>query len=225
MLETIGEILPLAVVIAISPTPIVATILMLLSPRARSTGIGFLVGWIVALLVQLAIFSALSNLLPGPSEDGSSPVSGALKILIGVALVVLGIRKWTARSGEKDKDDAAEPAWMKRIDTLTGRGAIVFGMLLGANPKNILLALAAGVTIGSSGLTLGEEIGSAAAFVGIAAITVAVPVIVYLAAARHMQAPLIAVRTWLVANNATVMSVQSLVIGVVVIGAGIGSFS
>ena len=223
MLETIGEILPLAVVIAISPIPIVATILMLLSPRARSTGIGFLVGWIVALLVQLAIFSALSTLLPGPSEDGSSPVSGILKIVIGVALVVLGIRKWTARPGAKD--DAAEPAWMKRIDTLTGRGAIVFGMLLGANPKNVLLALAAGVTIGSSGLTLGEEIGAAAAFVGLAAITVAVPVIVYLAAARHMQAPLIAVRTWLVANNATVMSVQSLVIGVVVIGAGIGSFS
>lgn len=39
-----------------------------------------------------------------------------------------------------------------------------------------------------------------------------------------MAAPLEALRKWLVHNNATVMSVLLLVIGVVVIGKGIGSF-
>ena len=35
----IGEILPLAVGIAISPIPIIAAILMLLSPRAKGTSV------------------------------------------------------------------------------------------------------------------------------------------------------------------------------------------
>lgn len=221
MSDVIGEILPLAVVIALSPIPIVATILMLLSPRARSTGIGFLVGWVVAVMLLLVIFSALSNLLPRPDPEGSSPVSAALKIVIGAALVALGIRKWTRRPGAGES--AAEPAWMARVDSMTGGRAVMFGMLLGANPKNLLLALAAGVAIGSSGLTISEEVIAAAVFTAVAAASVAIPVLVYLAAARHMRAPLVAVRSWLVANNATVMSVQSLVIGVVVIGAGIGN--
>lgn len=221
MSDVIGEILPLAVVIALSPIPIVATILMLLSPRARSTGVGFLVGWIVAVIVLLFAFSALSNLLPGPDPDGASPIAAVLKIVIGAALVALGIRKWIARPGSGD--ETKEPAWMARVDTMTGRGAILFGMLLGANPKNVLITLAAGVTIGSSGITIAEEAVAAAVFTAVAAASVAIPVFGYLAAARHLQAPLVAVRRWLVDNNATVMSVQSLIIGVVVIGAGIGN--
>jgi hypothetical protein len=39
-----------------------------------------------------------------------------------------------------------------------------------------------------------------------------------------MAGPLESLRTWLVHNNATVMAVLLLVIGVVVIGKGIGSF-
>ena len=221
MSDVIGEILPLAVVIALSPIPIVATILMLLSPRARSTGIGFLVGWIVAVMVLVAVFSALSNLLPAPDSEGSSPVSAVLKIVIGTALVVLGIRKWTGRAGRDEL--ASEPAWMARVDSMSGRGAVLFGMLLGANPKNVLVALAAGVAIGSSGLTIPEEAIAGALFTAVAAASVAIPVIIYLAAAGRMHAPLVTVRGWLVENNATVMSVQSLVIGVVVIGAGIGN--
>lgn len=221
MSDVIGEILPLAVVIALSPIPIVAIILMLLSPRARSTGIGFLVGWIVAVVVLLVIFSALSNLLPAPDPGGASPVAAVLKIVIGGALVSLGVRRWIRRPD--GGDEVGEPSWMARVDSITGSGAIVFGMLLGANPKNILLALAAGVTIGSSGLTVTEEVVAAAVFTVVAAASVAVPVVIYLTAARHMQAPLVAIRAWLVTNNATIMSVQSIVIGVVVIGAGIGT--
>ena len=38
--SVIGEILPLAVGIAISPIPIIAAILMLLSPKAKATAWG-----------------------------------------------------------------------------------------------------------------------------------------------------------------------------------------
>jgi hypothetical protein len=49
-------------------------------------------------------------------------------------------------------------------------------------------------------------------------------VISYLSTASRMAAPLASLRTWLVHNNAAVMAVLLLVIGVVVIGKGIGSY-
>jgi uncharacterized protein YybS (DUF2232 family) len=61
-------------------------------------------------------------------------------------------------------------------------------------------------------------------FVIIAACTVAVPVIGYLLAASRLTAPLQQLRTWLVQNNAVVMSVLLLVIGIVVIGKGLANF-
>ena len=61
-------------------------------------------------------------------------------------------------------------------------------------------------------------------FTLIAASSVAVPVIAYLVASARMAGPLESLRAWLVHNNATVMAVLLLVIGVVVIGKGIGNF-
>lgn len=59
----------------------------------------------------------------------------------------------------------------------------------------------------------------------IAASTVTVPVISYLAARDRMAQPLESLRGWLEQNNATVMAVLLLVIGVVLLGEGIGGLS
>lgn len=97
-------------------------------------------------------------------------------------------------------------------------------LLSGLNPKNLLMGAAAGVVIGSAGLSAGQSAGAILVYTAIAASTVAIPVIAYLAASARMAAPLRALHTWLVHNNATVMAVLLLVIGVAVIGKGIGSF-
>ena len=114
---------------------------------------------------------------------------------------------------------------MAAIDTMTTTRGFILGFVLAAvNPKNLLMAVGAGVTIGTAGLEVGEIVVVTLIFVVIAAITVALPVIAYLAASSKMAAPLEALRGWLVQNNATVMAVLLLVIGVVMIGKGIGSF-
>jgi Sap, sulfolipid-1-addressing protein len=61
-------------------------------------------------------------------------------------------------------------------------------------------------------------------FVLLAACTVIIPVIGYLIASARLAGPLDKLREWLVENNATIMAVLLLVIGVAVIGKGIGSF-
>ena len=46
-----GDLLPLAVGVAISPVPVIAVILMLLSRQAARTGTGFLAGWVAGIVV------------------------------------------------------------------------------------------------------------------------------------------------------------------------------
>jgi hypothetical protein len=84
------------------------------------------------------------------------------------------------------------------------------------------MGMAAGVTIGAAELTLGNNIIVIAVFTVIAASTVAVPVIAYLIAPQKVRGPLDGMKAWLQANNATVMAVLLLVIGVGLIGQGIG---
>jgi threonine/homoserine/homoserine lactone efflux protein len=114
---------------------------------------------------------------------------------------------------------------MAAIDDMTAGRGFVLGLLLSAvNPKNLLMAAGAGVTVGTATLPVGETTVVIVVFTLVAASSVAIPVIAYLVASSRMAGPLEALRVWLVHNNATVMAVLLLVIGVVVIGKGIGSF-
>ncbi len=212
----IGDILPLALGVAISPIPIIAAILMLFSPRAAATSTGFLIGWVVGIVVATGIFTALAGSI-GSGGD-SSGWSGWTKIVLGVLLLSVGLRQFRGRH-----DKHGTPKWMSAIDSLNFGKALGLGFLLSAiNPKNLLMAVAAGVAIGSAGLSVGSDVVVIAIFTVIAASTVAVPVIAYLVARERMRGPLDAMKAWLEENNATVMAVLILVIGVVLIGKGIG---
>lgn len=219
----IGEILPLAVGIAISPVPIIAVILMLLSPRAKATSVGFLLGWLVGIIVAIVLFTLLSSVLPQQDDSGSSPVRAVIKIILGALLLFLAAKQWRGRPA--DGEQAVMPKWMSAVDSMTAVKALGLGFLLSAvNPKNLLLAISAGVIIGGSNLGLGDSVIVIVVFVLIAGCSVLIPVIAYLIAAARMAGPLDRLRGWLVSNNATIMAVLLLVIGVSVIGKGIANF-
>jgi threonine/homoserine/homoserine lactone efflux protein len=219
----IGDILTLALGVAISPIPIIAAILMLLSPKARVTGTGFLVGWVLGIVVAVTVFTLLSSILPGEEEDASQPIKGVIQLVLGALLLLLAVRQWRGRP--KAGEEPAMPKWMQAIDTITFPKALGLGFLLAAvNPKNLLLAASAGVTIGAAALDAGSIVVVIAVFTLIAASTVLVPVVGYLLAADKLRGPLDALRGWLAKENAVIMAVLLLVIGVAIIGKGIGSF-
>lgn len=74
--SVIGEILPLALGIAISPIPIMAAILMLLSPKAKATSVGFMLGWICGIVVALIVFVVLASVLPQSESDEPQLLGG-----------------------------------------------------------------------------------------------------------------------------------------------------
>lgn len=220
MNETIGELIPLAIGIAVSPIPIIAAILMLLSPKARATSLGFLGGWVVGIAVAAGVFTLLGSAIPEADPDVSRPIAGTVKLLLGTGLMLLAVRQWRSRPSEGE--EVQLPAWMAGIDTMTGIKAAGLGFLLAAlNPKNLLLAASAGITVSASPA---RAVIPLIIFVAIAALTVAAPVIASLIAPQAMAAPLQRLRSWLVAHNSAIMTVLLLTIGVVVIGKGIGSF-
>lgn len=204
-----GEILPYAVTVAISPVPIIAVILMLLSPQAGGASRGFLVGWVAGIVLATSVCVILANTTGLTSSGGASAGVSWIKLLLGVLLLVLAVKNW------KKRDDPELPGWMKAIDQVTPGKAVTLGLLLSAvNPKNLLMCVAAGIAIGGGG----NQILLIVVFTVIAACSVAIPVIAYAVAADRMRGPLDNLKAWLVQNNATVMCVLLLVIGVVLIG-------
>ncbi|GAB3389921.1 GAP family protein [Humibacter soli] len=219
----IGTTLPLAIGIAISPVPVIAAILMLLSPKAKSTGVGFLLGWVIGITVAVVVFTLLSSVLPASNPDATKPIIGVIDIVLGVLLLLIGIRQW--RSRPEPGEEPKLPAWMKAIDTMTAARGFVLGLVLSAvNPKNLLLAVAAGLAIGSASVVAWQQVIAIIIFVLIASCTIVVPVVAYLLASKAMRGPLDNLRRWLAANNATIMAVLMFVIGFVVIGKGIAQF-
>jgi threonine/homoserine/homoserine lactone efflux protein len=220
--DVVGDLLPLALGVAISPVPIIATILMLLAPQARGTSIGFLVGWVAGIVVAVTVFEVIAA--TAGLDDGSSSSSSTtawIKIVLGVLLLLFGVRQWRKRP--KAGEVAALPKWMAAIDSFTLVKALGLGFVLSAvNPKNLLMCVAAGSAVGSAGLATGEVVVAIAVFTLIAASTVALPVVGFLVAHERLRQPLDELRTWLQANNVAVMGVLVLVIGVVLLGQGIG---
>ena len=219
----IGEVLPLALGVAISPIPIIAAILMLLSPKARVTSVGFLLGWVLGIVVAITVFTLVSSILPEQDPDAAKPVQGVIQLVLGALLLLLAWGQWRKRP--KAGQATELPKWMQAIDRITFPVALGLGFLLSAlNPKNLVLLAGAGVAIGPAGLDLGGAIVVITVFTLIAASTVLIPVIGYLLAADKLRAPLDALRGWLEKENAVIMTVLLLVIGVSMIGKGIGSF-
>ena len=221
MVTASGELLPLAVAIAISITTIITTILMLLSPKAKRRTVGLLVGCVVGVGGAVALFALLAGLLP-TQDSGGSRAAAVINMVVGVLLVVLALRQWRVRPGGGDQ--AELPRWMTEVDSMTPTKALVLGVLLSAVvPKNLLLALSAGVIVSEAGLSVGKASVVIVVFTVLATSTVAVPVVAHLVAPARMHGPFQRLREWLVENNVTIMGLLLLLIGVVMIGNGIAS--
>lgn len=217
----IGEVLPYAIGIAVSPIPIIAVILMLLAPRARLAGVGFLAGWLVGLAVALGGLLAIGSATA--LGDRGSDSGGTALLVAGGLLLVAAARQWRSRPGPGEEPSL--PAWLRAADAVTPVRACGFGFVLALNPKNLLLALGAAVTVAQAGLDDGEGAAVIGGFVLVAGSSVLVPVLAYLAFGDRLREPLARLRVWLQANNAAVMATLLLVLGVVLVGKGISALS
>lgn len=218
--DAIGQSLPIAVGVMVSPLPIVAVVLMLVSGSAKANAITFVLAWFVTVGVVVGTVALLAGSADAAAADPAT-WTGWLKIVLGVLLLVVALRQWQ----ERPRGDAEPepPTWMAAVDAFTPvKAAGLAAVLGGANPKNLLLAVSGGAAIASvSGGETGASVGAAVVFAVIASIGVAAPVVVYLFAGARAAAILEELRAWLVQHNAVIMAVLLLVIGTKLVGDGI----
>jgi threonine/homoserine/homoserine lactone efflux protein len=217
--DVIGDLLPSAVGVALSPVPIIAVILMLSTPRARTTGPAFAAGWVIGLIVVSAIVLAVAGNDSGTDQAPSTTVS-VIKIVFGVLFYGLVAKQW--RSRPRPGQEPVMPPWMATIDGFSLAKCGAMGALLsGVNPKNLALTFAAAATIAEAGLSGGENIVAVATFVIIGSVSVVGPVLFFMVAGSRATRPLASIKEFMSAHVAVIMMVIFAVLGAKLIGAGI----
>lgn len=114
------------------------------------------------------------------------------------------------------------PAWIRSLTTVSPTRAAVTGAVLTVvKPKVLFICAAAGLAIGTDALGVAGTVRSAALFVAVAASSVAIPILAYVAAGERADAPLERLKTWMEKHNAALVAAILLLIGLVVLYKGI----
>jgi threonine/homoserine/homoserine lactone efflux protein len=220
--DAIGDLLPSAVGVALSPIPIVAVILMLGTPRARSTGPAFAAGWVLGLVTVAVIV-----LLVAGDADSSGDTSTAVDVvmlLFGLLLLAVAGKQWQGRPRAGQEPEM--PKWMAAIDDFSAGRAFRLGVLLSAvNPKNLALTLAAAASLAQAGLSAGGDVAGVAVFVVVGSLTVAGPVLAYLMIGKGAERALSELKQFMSDNNAVIMTIVCLVLAAKLIGNAIGGLT
>jgi threonine/homoserine/homoserine lactone efflux protein len=221
--QAIGDLLPSAMGVALSPVPIIAVILMLGTPRASTNGPAFAAGWVLGLVIVSAIVLVVASGSDDP-DSGASTTVDVIKLVLGVLFLLMAFNQWQGRP--KPGQEATLPKWMTTMDAFTPGKSLVLGAALsGANPKNLALTLAAAASIAQAGLSAGESTIAVAVFVVIGSLTVAGPVLFYMFAGQRAAEPLASIKQFMTDHNAVIMMVVLLVLGAKLIGNGIAGLS
>lgn len=210
------ELIPLALVVALSPLSIIPAVLVLQTPRPRPAGLAFLAGWLIGLAALTSIFLAVSGLIGGL---GGKPPGWAswLRIVVGAALIVFGIYRWLTR-----KKAAHVPKWLQSMSKLTPARAGVTGLALTAvNPKVLFICAAAGLAIGTTGMADARVWLAVIWYVAVAGSTVALPILAYAVSGDRLVEPLRRLRDWMERQHAVLVAGILVVIGLLVLYKGI----
>ena len=199
--SVLTTLIPLALVVSISPLSVIPAVLVLQTPRPRPTGLAFLGGWLLGLVALTAVVRRILRRAQG--LHNKPPVWASwTRVVLGLALIAFGIYRWLTREGHTES-----PKWMRSFETLTPARALATGLVLvvvqGRGADH--------VRIGRLGHRQ-RELGNAgdwvtgAIYIAVAASTVAIPVLAYVAAGHRLDDPMARLKEWMERNNAAMLA-------------------
>ena len=210
--SVLATLIPLALVVAISPLSVIPAVLVLQAPRPRPTSLAFLGGWLVGLVALTAVFVASSDALGGLHNKPPAWASWT-RVVLGLALIAFGIYRWLTRRSHTES-----PKWMRSFATLTPPRAVITGLVLVVVRVEVLTMCAlAGLAIGSGDLGIAGDWVTGGIFIAIAASTVAVPVLAYAAAGHRLDDPMTRLKEWMERNNSAMLAAILVLIGLMVL--------
>ena len=218
IVEAIGLFLPLSFGIALSPIPILALVIILMTTKANKNAPAFLLGWILGIsLVGILVF-----LTPGKQTANGAPtfIAGLIRIILGTALLVLAIWKWQQR---QNSDRPVEvPKLITRLESVGIFQSAMTGFIFSAiYPKNLVLVIAGAVVIDRVVPLFTMQLIALLVFTALASLSIASPIIAYFLETQKVKVMLVQWKSWLVDNNATILIILLLIFGMLLLGRGI----
>lgn len=222
--QAIGDMLPAAVGVAISPIPIIAVVLMLVSPRGRVNGPAYLLGQALGVMAAGAVVLLLAGAVGADGDDGSAGSRTWLPLVVGIGVLLLAAKQWRGRP--RDGESPVTPKWMDAIDSFTPAKALGAGVVLSAlNPKNLILTVAGMAAVVGADLSAAEQAAALVVFTLIGSLGVAIPVVMFFALGERAGPLLARLKEWMERNSAAIMAVILLLIGVKLLGDALAGFS
>ena len=215
--QVLLQLIPVALAAALSTVPITAALFILLSERRRTTALPFLFGWVIGTAASLIIATLAAQSLPGRPRQAASRVDN-LEILVGSALILFGLVTLL-----RNRRTAQRSGWIEGIGSFGPLPALGIGLALNLRPKALLLVAAAGLAISGAALAVNgtETLILIVVYTAIATSTVLVPTLATVFFPDRMEPRLVVARDWVTAHGAAVTGVVVVLVGVVVLVAGI----
>jgi hypothetical protein len=220
MWRTLAQLLPLGLAAAVSVIPIMATILILVSDTRKRSAVPYASGWVLGVVAFVTLATVAAQYLPEGRPRHRDTAVGVIEVVIGGTLMLLGVVTLVRRRSENTRQ---LPGWMSRVDSLDPLPAFGLGMALNVRPKALLLAVAAGLILHTAKLEPEADVVGVAFFTTLATSTVVIPVLLTLLSPTRMQPRLHAARAGLVDTGPIVTAVAMLVVGILILAAGIGN--
>ncbi len=220
MSSAIGQMLTMAVGVSLSPIPIIASVLLVSSVGGRAKDLAYVLGCAASTAVIGGVLIAVG--VGSGSSDSGGPSTGTsvLKLVVGGLLLAMAARQWRGRP--HPDEEPVLPKWMGALDALSAPKAFVAGVVVvGLNPKNLLLIVAGAAAVAGAGASAGEEAIAWTLFTLIAIVGVATPVVIAFVMGDRSESLLERLRAWMAHNNGVIMAVILLLIGAKLIGDGI----
>jgi hypothetical protein len=222
--DAVGQTLPFAVGVAVSPLPIVVIVLILVSPRARPNGLAFLLGTVAGVVGLGAALLVASGPAEAPEDGDPATWVGGLKLALGLLLLALAVRGWRGRAAKGAGGEL--PRWMGALETMSAPKALGAGLVLNvANPKNVVLVVAATTAVAETGAPGIDQASAWAVFTALAALGVALPVGASVVLGERATEPLLGLKAWMIGNQQAILAVLFVVIGAQLLGDGLSILS
>ncbi|QNG20231.1 hypothetical protein G4H71_13215 [Rhodococcus triatomae] len=194
MAEVLVQLLPEMLGLVITPGAIIGCILLLHSREpirnASAFGAGFLVVYVMI---------AVSALLGGASDPGSTPPETSHGAGLMVGLVFLAVGCWIA--GRPPRPDADHPALLRELESAGPRKAFVLGVALGVINPNLFLMISGMSIIASSTVSPTAALVAALLLLIAASLDFLVPIGVYRLLGDRARVGLDRLQAWMLRNS------------------------
>jgi hypothetical protein len=207
-----GHVLFYALAAAASPLVLTATFVVIRSVRPRTNGIAFLSGFLVGTTIACGLGLVLGQAAV-ERLDSHETVEGVLTLLLGVALLAVGLRARQAPAPPQPEGSRAS-AILAGLGNVRPAAAFSMAGLLGfGGPKRLVLTLLAMASISEASLGDVEELTLIVVYIAVATVLVSVPVGIVIVAGERAAVILERGQAWLTEHAAELRVWLSLGIG------------